>query len=94
MSRTNVPWSEVKEKLLQDPEVAAAYEELAPEYEIANQLIQARLDRGMTQAELAAKIGTRQSNISRIERGQQNMSIGLLSRVAKGLGKKLNVSIR
>ena len=89
----SIPWNKVKEQLLEDPECAAAFEELAPEYEIARQLIKARLERGMTQGELAAKIGTRQSNISRIERGQQNTSIGLLNRIAKGLGKKLHVSI-
>ena len=89
----SIPWNKVKEQLLEDSECAAAFEELAPEYEIARQLIKARLERGMTQGELAAKIGTRQSNISRIERGQQNTSIGLLNRIAKGLGKKLHVSI-
>ena len=88
-----VPWSQMRKQLLEDPECAAAYEEMAPEYEIARQLIKARLERGMTQEELAAKVGTRQSNISRIERGQQNTSIGLLNKVAKGLGKKLRVSI-
>jgi len=77
----------------EDPAFAAALEELAPEYEIARQLMKARLERGMTQEELAAKVGTRQSNISRIERGQQNTSIGLLNKVAKGLGMKLHVSI-
>lgn len=95
MSRpAGVSWSKVRKELLEDPECAAAYDELAPEYEIARQLIKARLEQGITQKELAAKIGTRQSNISRIERGQQNTSIGLLNKVAKGLGKKLNVSIR
>lgn len=88
--RTSIPWSEVKQQLLEDPECAAA---LDLEYEIARQLIRARLERGMTQQELAAKIGTRQSNISRIECGQQNISIGLLNKVAKGLGKTLHVSI-
>ena len=90
----SVSWKTIKQQMIEeDSEFATAYEELAPEYEIARQLMKARLERGMTQKELAAKIGTRQSNISRIERGQQNTSIGLLNKVAKGLGKKLNVSI-
>ena len=89
----SVPWSKVEQQLLEDPECATAFEELAPEYEIARQLIEARLECGMTQEELAVKIGTRQSNISRIESGQQNTSIGLLNKVANGLGKKLHVSI-
>lgn len=91
---TSVPWERVRKQLIEeDPEFAIALEELAPEYEIARQLMKARLELGMTQKELALKIGTKQSNISRIERGQQNTSIDLLSRVAKGLGKKLHVSI-
>jgi len=89
----SVPWNQKRENLLQNPEVAAAYEEFAPEYEIARQLIKARLERGMTQEQLAAKVGTRQSNISRLERGQQNVSVGLLNKVAKGLGKTLHVTI-
>ncbi len=91
---TSVSWKKIRQQLIEeDAEFATALEELAPEYEVARQLIKARLERGMTQEELAAKVGTRQSNISRIERGQQNLSIGLLNKVAKGLGKKLHVSI-
>lgn len=95
MNRTTaVSWKEARKQLIEeDAEFAAAVEELAPEYEIARQIMKARLQSGMTQQQLAAKIGTRQGNISRIERGQQNTSIGLLNKVAKGLGKKLRVSI-
>ena len=93
MGKASVPWNEVKQRMLQDPEVAAAYDELTPEYEIANQLIQARLERGLTQKELADKIGTRQGHISRMESGQQNISIGMLKRVAKALDKKVHVVI-
>lgn len=91
--RASIPWSEAERRLLEDPELATALEELEPEYEMARQLIRARLESGMTQKELAEKIGTRQSNISRIERGQQNTSIGMLNKVARGLGKKLHVTI-
>ena len=91
--RTGMPLEEAMKRLLADPETRAAYEELAPEYEVAEQLIRARLESGMSQKELAAKIGTRQSNISRMEGGQQNVSIGMLKKVAKGLGKKVHVTI-
>jgi DNA-binding XRE family transcriptional regulator len=93
MSRASVPWSEVEERLLQDPEVRAAWEELEPEYEIARQLIRARIEAGMTQKQLAEKIGTRQSAISRMESGAQNVSIGMLRKVARGLNKELHVVI-
>jgi len=92
MSRASVPWSEVKERALRNPEVRAAYEELEPEYEITRQLIRARLERGMSQKELAAKIGTRQSAISRIEGGGQNVSVGMVNKVARALGTKVHVT--
>ena len=91
--RIGIPWEEAEKKMLEDPEVRAAYDELGPEYEVARQLIRARLESGMSQKELAAKIGTRQSNISRMEGGQQNVSIGMLKKVAKGLGKSVHVTI-
>lgn len=93
MRRASVPWSNAKERLLSDPEVKAAYEELEPEYEIARQLIRARIDAGMTQKQLAEKIGTRQSAISRMESGAQNISIGMLRKAARGLNKQLHIDI-
>lgn len=92
MSRASVPWSKVKERALRNPEVRAAYEELEPEYEITRQLIRARLERGMSQKELAVKIGTRQSAISRIEGGGQNISVGMVNKVARALGTKVHVT--
>ena len=93
MSRGSVPWSEVEKRLLKDPEVVTALEELEPEYEVARELIRARLAAGMSQKELADKTGTRQSNISRMERGEQNVSIGMLKKVAVALGKKVHVTL-
>ena len=90
----SVPWEKIRQQMIdEDPEFAAELEESAPEYEVARQLIQARLESGLSQKELALKIGTRQSNISRMEGGQQNVSIAMLKKVAKGLGKKLHVTI-
>jgi len=74
-----------------DPEFAKAYEELAPEFEIARQIIRLRAELGMTQMELAEKIGTRQSNISRLENGVGHPSVSLLKRVANALGAKLRI---
>jgi transcriptional regulator with XRE-family HTH domain len=57
------------------------------------QLIQARIDSGMTQAQLADLVGTKQSDISRLESGTYNPSIGFLRKVAHGLGKNLDVRL-
>jgi predicted transcriptional regulator len=90
----SIPWKVVRQQLLdENPDLAREIEEIMPEYELIKQLIRARTDQKISQSELAKKIGTRQGNISRLEHGQCNPSIGFLRRVAKGLGKDLHISI-
>jgi transcriptional regulator with XRE-family HTH domain len=48
-----------------------------------------RLDRKLSQAELAAKVGTRQANISRLERGQGNPRLKTLLKIAQALDARL-----
>ena len=93
MRKPSIPWSEVKNRLLKDPETAKAYEEIEPEYEIISDIIKARIEQNMSQKDLAERIGTRQANISRLESGSYNPSIRFLKKVAKGLGKKLHISL-
>jgi len=81
-------------EMMQDPEFRREYEALQPEYEIIRQLIAARADQGLTQKELAQRIGIRQSNISRLESGNYNPSLAFLKKVAAGLGKQLHVEFR
>lgn len=54
--------------------------------DIVAQLTAARLRAGMTQAELARRIGTQRSNICRLESGAQNPTLDLLLRVSEALG--------
>jgi predicted transcriptional regulator len=77
---------------LKNPEFAAAYEALKPQYQIARAIIAARLESGLTQAELAEKAALPQSNISRLESGTFNPTVQTLEKVAAGLGKKLEVN--
>ncbi|MDO4585517.1 MAG: helix-turn-helix transcriptional regulator [Planctomycetia bacterium] len=81
-----------RKKMLQNPEVKKAYDELEPEFSIIRQTIAARLEQNMTQAELAEKIGTSQSCIARVEGGNANPSIAFLKRLAAGLGKKITIT--
>ena len=81
-------------EMMQDPEFRHEYEALQPEYEIIRQLMTARVDQGLTQKELAQRIGIRQSNISRLESGNYNPSLAFLKKVATGLGKQLHVEFR
>lgn len=48
-----------------------------------------RQEKGMTQAELAERLGTSQSAINRIEKGKQNLSLETLSRLSEALNKQL-----
>ena len=79
---------------LQDPEFAAEYERLRPEYEAIRAIIGARIECNMTQKELADKTGIRQSNISRIENGTSSPTVDTLARLAEGMGKKLCIEFR
>lgn len=84
------------EKQLKDPEFRKEYEALEPEYQLAKSIIELRLKRGITQKELAEKIGTKQSGISRLEsvNTRSNLSLSLLGRVAEALDAKLIVYIK
>lgn len=82
-----------KEMFAKDPELKKAYGYLEVEFSIITQLLQKRLDKGMTQKQLAEKVGTKQSAIARLEGGNSNPSVVFLGKVAKALGGKLQVSL-
>ncbi len=71
-------------------------EDDAPDYdifaEIAEGLIAARTEEGMTQEELAKQCGISQANISKFETGSSHPSIATLKKIADGLGRRLSVS--
>ena len=59
--------------------------------EVAKQLRDVRKSQGMTQESLAELVGTKKSNISRLESGRYNPSLDFLVKVAGGLGKQIQV---
>jgi ribosome-binding protein aMBF1 (putative translation factor) len=79
--------------LMKDPEFRREYEKLEPEFQIARQIIAARIKRKLTQAELAKRAKTGQAVISRLEGMNAKPSISLLSRVAQALGIKIQVTV-
>ena len=94
MSQTSISFDLLKEELLEDEEFKAEYDKLKPRYEVISQIIQARKEKNMTQEDLARKVGTQKSNISRLESGNYNPSLDLLIKVARCLGKDLLVQIK
>ncbi|PIT87886.1 MAG: transcriptional regulator [Candidatus Magasanikbacteria bacterium CG10_big_fil_rev_8_21_14_0_10_40_10] len=86
-------WDKFKKELLKDKKFKKAYDELEPEFAIAEMLIRIRLEKGLSQADLAKKIGTKQPAIARLESGNYNPTLSLLNKVAKAMGAKLKINI-
>jgi len=76
---------------LQNPDFRAAYEAEDKRIELVLQIVKLRQQRGMTQADLAKAIGTRQANVSRLERFDANLTLGTLEKVAQALGANLQI---
>ena len=88
-------YKEYKETTLAgNPELRKEYEALAPQYEIIEAVIAARIEKQMTQAELAERADTKQSNISRFESGNYNPSVEFLQKIAVALNKRLEITLR
>ncbi len=64
-----------------------------PREDVVRQLKEVRKAEGMTQEHLAEIVGTKKSNISRLESGRYNPSLDFLVKVADGLGKQITVKI-
>jgi transcriptional regulator with XRE-family HTH domain len=84
-----------KARALARPDVRREYEKLEEEFEILDEILRARAEAGVTQAELAARIGTTQSAVARLEtaRGKHSPSIETLKRYASALGYRLQVRL-
>jgi ribosome-binding protein aMBF1 (putative translation factor) len=78
---------------LQNPDFRAAYEAEDKRIELVLQIIKLREERGMTQADLAKAIGTRQANVSRLKRFDANLTLGTLEKVARALGASLRIDL-
>lgn len=84
-------WKDIRKELLNDPVVKREYDALEPEFQLASSLIQARIDKKMTQAELAEKAGISQVMVARLESGTSNPTVGTVNKVAHVLGKKFKL---
>ncbi len=84
--------NEIKKLLLDDNEIKSEYDELSPIYELKKEIIRLRIEKGLSQKDLAALMGTKQSAISRLENGTYNPSVEFLNRIAHTLGKELHIS--
>ncbi|OGH71115.1 MAG: transcriptional regulator [Candidatus Magasanikbacteria bacterium RIFCSPHIGHO2_02_FULL_51_14] len=86
-------YAKVKKQLLKDDKVRKAYADLGPEFAMISAIIEKRMQKGLTQAALARRVGTKQSAIARLESGTHNPTIEFLQKVAKALDTQLRISL-
>lgn len=88
-----ISFSDVKKEWLKDPKFKKAYDDLEPEYAIIRAVLQKRIKSKMSQKDLAKKLGTKQSAISRLESGTYNPTLSFLKKLSTTLGGKLEIKI-
>ena len=90
-----VTFEEFRKKALSNPEVREEYKNLEPIFKIKKQLLQARLKKGLTQEEVARKMHTSKSNVSRLESLSNNYVPNLMTlmKYANALGCKIDFRI-
>lgn len=94
MNKAGVKFEEIKAMLMKDEEFKNEYEKLKPRYDIISQIIEERAKQSITQEELALRVGTQKSNISRLESGTYNPSLDFLAKVAHSLGKEMHIVLK
>lgn len=85
---------EILKEEFKNPKFKEMFDEHGRQLELSYKILQLRKEKKMSQEVLAKKIGTTQSNIARMEAGNQNFTINLLDKVAKALDAKLEISIK
>jgi len=87
-------WKTHRKQLLKDPEVRKALKETGLEYQIARNIIKARIEKGLTQQQLAKKLNTKQSVISRVENAKTIPSLSFLKRLAEAFNTSLKIQFK
>ncbi len=89
--------SELKKKALEKKKVKATYESLEPEFSLLRELLKARQNAGLSQAEVAERMGTKAPSITRLESalssGKHSPSIATLKKYAKALNCHLEIKL-
>ncbi len=89
--------SELKAKALNKKNVRISYEALEPEFSLLSELLKARQEAGLSQAEVAIRMGTKAPAITRLESslssGKHSPSIATLKKYASALGCHLQIKL-
>ncbi len=84
-------FAQFKKEIFRRPGVKKAYAEMQPELQIIRKLALSRAKKGLSQRELAKKIGITQSALARFELGKVNPTLSFLKKITSGLGLRLLV---
>ena len=83
----------IKNRKIVDPDFASGYEQGLEDLKLSQMLKEARKKAGLTQEELASKIGTKRSAISRMEKHAKDLKVNTLKKVAGALGLKVTIQL-
>ena len=92
--KANMDWRTHKKQLLKRSKFREALKETELEYQVARMLIEARVKKGYTQKELAKKLDTKQSVISRVESARSLPSLSFLKKLASALDTSLKLEFK
>lgn len=92
--RNLTDYEEDLQEFLKNPKHKKMFDFYGRQLEIAYSMLQLRKQKKLSQSALAKKIGTTQSNVARMEAGNQNFSLAMLGKLADAFGKQLEVSFR
>jgi predicted transcriptional regulator len=81
----------IEKKIAENDEFAKEFKKESERLQVAVALMKLREAEGLTQRQLAEKVGKPQSTIARIENGNMNVSYGILNEIATRLGKQLEI---
>lgn len=84
-------YKDIKKNLLENQNIRKEYQSLEFEFALIKEIIRKRNEKGITQKELALKLGTKQSSISRFESGAYNPSLSFVMDISKALGLKIKL---
>lgn len=85
--------AKLREQLLSSPEVKAEYDRLGPVYALVGAMVDARHEAGLTQEQLATRMGTTQSVVARLENAHHMPSLDLVTRYAAALGRRVRFDL-
>jgi ribosome-binding protein aMBF1 (putative translation factor) len=85
--------AKLRKELLTDPEVKTEYDRLGPIYAVVGEMVEARHKAGLTQADLARRMGTSQSVIARLENARHMPTFDMVARYAAAIGRRVDIRL-